>query len=257
MSRAKRILLSGALDASRAIPGLRPDVLLQEFANEAAVYLVRFHVPDFEREAACRDTVASGVLRALHSAGLEIARFVPDAFAARPLVPTGQAQRAALLRHVDLFHPLDETERADLASHMAEHLFKTGEVVFRQGDVGDSLWILSEGILDISVESDDGDATIIARIVPGELFGEMSLLTGEPRTASVTAETDAVAYEIRKEQFGPMLRQRPGIADGLATIMAARLATNARRSHDFEMPQRPTPATRDALLGRLRSFFGL
>ena len=98
VDRAKRILLAAALAARRTHPGLAPDVLLQDYSEGAAVYAVRFMVPDYGHESACRDAVASEVLAALHHAGLRIARAGREVLlktawpSRRPAVPGDAAQ---------------------------------------------------------------------------------------------------------------------------------------------------------------------
>jgi CRP-like cAMP-binding protein len=92
------------------------------------------------------------------------------------------------------------------------------------------------------------------RIAPGEVFGEMSLLTGQPRSATVTAALDAVIYEIRRDDLNPILRRRPVIADGLAAVMADHQARNAIFDRQ---PGQPLPPGRDDLLARLRLLFHL
>ena len=94
-------------------------------------------------------------------------------------------------------------------------------------------------------------------MIPGDVFGEMSLLTGQPRSATVSAVTDAVVYQIRKEVLDPVLQRRPEVIDGLATIMADRQALNAQRTCAPDRPQGFPPPTREDLLGRLRAFFKL
>jgi small-conductance mechanosensitive channel len=221
--RAKRILLSGALAAARRIGGLSPDVLVADYVDGAAIYLVRFRVPDFGREAACRDDVAACVLNALQCAGETIER-------------TGLS---------------DATERADLATRMRSRDCAAGEVVVRQGDPGDFLYVLGEGLLDVEIVREDA-TTIRDRIGPGEVFGEISLLTGEPRGATVTAAFDSVVYEIHRQDLDPILQARPEIAEGLATVMAAHQAHNER--YDMAQGQAAVP-TRDDLLARLRQLF--
>jgi small-conductance mechanosensitive channel len=193
VDRAKRILLSGALDAGRQIAGLVPDVLLAEYGDAAAIYLVRFRVPDFGREAACRDIVASRVLHALHCAGQTIQRTGPGE---RPVVPWHSAQ-AALFEQVDLFRAFDAAERTELAARIRARELHPGQVIVRQGDPGDCLYVLGEGILDVEIDRGEREP-IRDRIAPGEVFGEISLLTGQPRTATVTAAFDAVIYEIHR-----------------------------------------------------------
>jgi small-conductance mechanosensitive channel/CRP-like cAMP-binding protein len=245
--RAKRILLSGALAAARRIGGLSPDVLVADYVDGAAIYLVRFRVPDFGREAACRDDVAACVLNALQCAGETIERTGLSG----PREPSRAPPREALLSHVDLFRGFDATERADLATRMRSRDCAAGEVVVRQGDPGDFLYVLGEGLLDVEIVREDA-TTIRDRIGPGEVFGEISLLTGEPRGATVTAAFDSVVYEIHRQDLDPILQARPEIAEGLATVMAAHQAHNDR--YDMARDQVAIP-TRDDLLARLRQLF--
>jgi small-conductance mechanosensitive channel/CRP-like cAMP-binding protein len=254
--RAKRILLAGALDAGRCIPGLAPDVVLQEYADGAAVYAVRFMVPDYGREAACRDAVGSTVLRALHHAGLRIARAGLEVLLTRTGQGAAPRQGEKLLRHIDLFRPFDAAELAELARQMEERFFAKGAVVVRRGEAGQSLYVLVEGALEVGIggEGDDANADLL---VPGDVFGEMSLMTGQPRSANVVAATDVVVYEIRKAVLDPVLRRRPEVTEGLATIMANRHALNARLSRAPDRPQDPPFPTREDVLGRLRAFFQL
>jgi CRP-like cAMP-binding protein/small-conductance mechanosensitive channel len=257
-ARVKRVLLAGALDAARTHPGLKPDVVLQDYIEGAAVYLVYFRVPDYGRENACRDAVASCVLQALHHAGLGIARAGRDVLVTRSGTTSEYSRRIALLRQIDLFRSFSEEEQAELAKHMEERAMVKGTVIVRQGDAGDSLYLLAEGVLDVGIDSGEaGGGTVVDRMVAGDVFGEMSLLTGQPRSATVTAAIDSVVYEIRKQRLDPILHQRPEIADELATVMARRQALNAERSRVLDAPQDPLPPNREDLLSRLRIFFSL
>jgi len=248
-ARAKRILLSGALAAGRRNAGLAPDALLAEYGDGSAIYLVRFRVPDYGRENACRDDVASWVLNALHCAGQTIQRGGPDA----PCPVPWNSPQEALLMQVDLFRGFDAAERADLAARLRPRELAADQVVVRQGDPGDFLYVLAEGLLNVEIVR-DGAVAIRDRIAPGEIFGEISLLTGQPRAATITAAFESVVYEIHREDLDPILRRRPEIVEGLATVMAERQASNARYG---SKPETVTAAVRDDLLARLRHLFGL
>ena len=249
VGRSKRILLSGALDAGRKIPGLAPDVLLTEYGDGAAIYVVRFRVPDFGQEAACRDTVASRVLHALHCAGQTIQQTGPNG----PIPVPWRSAAEALLGQVDLFRVFDAAERAQLATKLRMREADAGQMIVRQGDSGDFLYVIGEGILD--VEAVRGElAPIRDRLAPGEVFGEVSLLTGQRRTASVTAALDSVVYEIHREDLDPIVKRRPEVAEGLAAVMAER---QARNDQYLRAPVQTLAPTRDDLLARLRLLFGL
>jgi small-conductance mechanosensitive channel/CRP-like cAMP-binding protein len=249
VARAKRILLSGALDAGAQIGGLSPDVLLAEYGDGAAIYLVRFRVPDFGREASCRDIVASRVLHALHCAGQTVQRTgIGDA----SKLPW-RSPREALLAQVDLFRHFDPAERAALAARMRVREVAEGEIVVRQGDPGDFICVLGEGRLEVAVARGERRPAQ-GHIAPGEVFGEISLLTGQPRTATVTAVLDSIVYEIHREDLDPILKQRPEITEGLAAVMAEH---QARNDNHAATPAQALPKTRDDLLVRLRLLFGL
>jgi small-conductance mechanosensitive channel len=245
----KRILLSGALDAGRRYDGLSPDVLLTECTDSAATYVVRFRVPDFGGEAACRDCVAACVLNAVHCAGLTVERG-PFGW---PRATVSHSSREALLNHVELFRAFDTAERTELAAKMRPRRLESGQTVVRQGDPGDFLYVLAEGILDVEVNR--GERTPIRdRIAPGEVFGEMSLLTGQPRSATVTTALESLVYEIHRSDLDPILKRRPEVAEGLAAVMAQ---YQARNSNYDRSPERAAPRIRDDLLARLRLLFGL
>lgn len=245
----KRILLSGALDAGRQISGLSPDVLLAEYGDGASIYVARFRVPDFGREAACRDQVASRVLHALHCAD----RTIRQSGRYGPREVPSISPREALLSQVDLFRAFDAAERAELAAKMRCLELYAGQTVMRQGDTGDYLYVLGEGIRDVEIDR-GGLAPIRYRLAPGEVFGEMSLLAGQPRSATVTAALDAMVYEIHREDLDPILQRRPQIAEGLAAVMAKHQAHNAGHGNE---PEQTVTATPGGLLARLRLLFHL
>jgi hypothetical protein len=231
-------------------------VILHELVEGTAVYLVRFQVPNYEREAPCRDAVAGAVLRALQAIGLGIARPARDAHLARHAPAAARPRRQALLRRIELFRAFTAEERAELEQLMRERVLPRGASIVREGEAGRSLFVLAEGALDVT-HARDGQEVALDRMVPGDVFGEMSLLTGQPRSASVTAATEAVVFEIDKADLDALLQRRPELAVGLATIMASREAHNASRQRTSGRSEAPDPPGRDALLGRLRAFFGL
>ena len=254
--RARRILLAAALEAERSWPGLAPDVILQEFAGGAAIYLVRFHPPDYGRDGPCRDAVAGAVLQALQRIGLGVARPSQEVTLARPGAGAPRRRREHLMEHTDLFRPFTPAERAALADAMAQHAFAKGQVLVRQGEAGRSLYLLAEGALDVTVAPPDGPPIALDRLLPGSVFGEMSLLTGQPRSATVVAATDGEVYEIDKAHLDPILRERPSLAEALGAVMAERQARNAERRRAADLPAPPAPSRED-LMGRLRAFFKL
>ena len=249
-ARARRLLLAAALDAGRRWPGLAPDVLLQDLAEGQATWLLRFGVADHGREAATRDGVAEAVLRALQGAGIAPAGPLR---ALRRAPATAAPDAAALLGGLPLFHDFSAAERQELAAAMRPRTLPAGTAVVREGEPGESLFVLAEGALEVRVAAVEAAVDLL---LPGAVFGEMSLLTGQPRSSTVLAASEAVVFEIGRAQLDPILRRRPALAEGLAAMMAARQAHNAAARLPAGAAG-PQPAARGELLRRLRIFFSL
>jgi CRP-like cAMP-binding protein len=141
---------------------------------------------------------------------------------------------------------------------MVERRFRRGEALLRQGDVGQSMLILAEGLVEILVVPDAGGAArSIARRRPGEPIGEMSLLTGGRRSATARALTDVVAFEIAREHLEPLLESRPGLAGALSWLVAERRLHQAEASSDLgaEQDSQQTKRLSEQILGRMRALF--
>lgn len=253
--RARRILLAAALEAGREVRGFAPDVILTDLSQGVALYAVRFHVPDFGQENRWRDEVAVAVQRALRQTGLAPARPARDLRVQRG-GGAGAPPRAALLDRIEIFRPFSPEERASLAAAMQDRTWPAGAAVVRQGEAGDSLFLLAEGALDVRIAAPGRAEFLAERLTQGAVFGEMSLLTGQPRSATVVAATEALVFELRKADLDPVLRARPALLEGLTAIMAERQARNSARP---AAPDAATPAapTREDMLKRLKSFFGI
>ena len=96
--------------------------------------------------------------------------------------------------------------------------FKAGERLITRGEKGDKLYIIQEGVCNVSIE-EDGNAYQIVLLKPGELAGEMAIITGEPRTAHVDAETDVVVLEIGREKFDIICDEHPSLREILTKIV--------------------------------------
>ena len=135
------------------------------------------------------------------------------------------AERTRLLGRVQLFDGLEEGERRQLAADLRRVVVANGKVVFRQDDPGETLYVVAEGAVDVLVsQGDDQDPTRLATLGAGDFFGEMSLLTGDLRRATVRAATDCVLYELSRETVAGIVATRPDVADILSLTLARRKA---------------------------------
>ena len=93
-----------------------------------------------------------------------------------------------------------------LSSSVTKRQFKVGETIIKQGDKGDSMFLVTEGVVQVIIEDPKGKEIIIDNLTIGEVFGEMTLLTGSKRSATVKAIRPVVLFEISKEVFEKVLK---------------------------------------------------
>src|SRR5262249_31220603 len=105
----------------------------------------------------------------------------------------------AVLAPISLFAPLDDHQRAGLAQAMCDRQVRPGEVLFRAGEPGDSMFIVVEGGIELSVKDKAGQKIVLHTPTVGEFFGELSLLDGGSRTATATAAEASSLYVLDRE----------------------------------------------------------
>jgi CRP/FNR family cyclic AMP-dependent transcriptional regulator len=133
-----------------------------------------------------------------------------------------------VLRQAPLFRALDDEAATALRASMTDSRLRRGDVLFREGDAGDKLYIVTEGKVKLGRTSADGRENLLAILGPGQMFGELSLFDPGPRSATVTAVTDTTFSSLSHEDLLRWLEGRPAVARGLLTQLAGRL----RRAND-------------------------
>ena len=129
--------------------------------------------------------------------------------------------------NIPLLAGLDRVNLARLIPSFEQVELKSGEIVFRQGEPGDALFIIIHGTVRVFLEQ-GGQSHEIACLGPGECFGEMALLTGEPRSADVQAMTDLVLLKLFRDRFDQLIKKHPSLGVNFAGLLASRLQqTNA------------------------------
>ena len=133
-----------------------------------------------------------------------------------------------VLRQAPLFSSLDDEAATALGGSMAETKLRRGDDLFHEGDSGDKLYIVTEGKVKLGRSSSDGRENLLAIMGPGQMFGELSLFDPGPRSATVTAVTDAAFGSLSHDDLLRWLDGRPQVARGLLSQLASRL----RKSND-------------------------
>ncbi len=238
----------------------RPEVRLERYGESGIGYAIRYWITDFGELERIRSRILSNVWYTLRRAGVRFPFPARDVFVYQGTAPTLQPETidvVGLLRSVPLLDPLNQGALAQLAPRVRRLSFGAGETVVTEGDPGDSFYIVERGDAEVLLRGDRGQ-DVVGRIAAGGFFGEMSLLTGEARTATVRALSDLSVLMVDHAAFREVIAADPALVGPLSEVVARRLAE--QRTHRQAADARE-PVVRaeqvQRLRERIRGFFGL
>lgn len=238
--------------------------LARENRDGYVLYAVRYWIDDLWRNDTTNSDVRERVYSALKRADIPLA--IPAAALFLSHEDSARAERKAeravqsklrTLDEIELFKHLDAGERRALAQATRRTPFGRAEVITRQGAQANWLYVLAKGEVEVRVSSADGERRVAVLKAPS-FFGEMALMTGQPREATVVALTEVECLRVDKADFQGILQKRPAIAERISEILAARRVEldAARGDLDADAQQRLSHENIRILSG-IRQFFGL
>jgi CRP-like cAMP-binding protein len=246
-----------------------PFAFCYDFAKEAGrdsfgYYAARYWLTDLPNDDAANSRVRARVYSALKRADIPLARPVQTTF----FLPEEDEQtraarhrerRLKLLRGLELFKSLNEQELMFLSDHLAFQPHTVGELITKKGAHAHCLYILTAGSVDVLTSVKNGPKKSVATIEAPGVFGEMGLMTGEPRSADVVAQTEIECYRLDKEAFEDILTRRPEIAEAMSKMLAhRRVELDAiREGLDLDSRTSRELTEQKRILGRIQHFFGL
>lgn len=262
-NEVKVVLRQAAVETPGVTARMEPRVRLIQFGDSSITYEIKFWIED----AAARDDVLSDVKSniwyALRRARMNIPFPIRDVFVHQAAAADSEEQRRRnialrALRAVELFKALSDDQIANLTVRGRVLRFGRGEIVIRRGDPGDSFFVILSGEASVRLAREDGEEFVANKLRFGDFFGELSLLTGAPRGATVVAETDVRVIEINKAAIGPVLESNPAIAESLSSHLADRQMAN-EGYYKTQRPPSETAHTREryavGILRNIRDFF--
>jgi CRP-like cAMP-binding protein len=247
-------------------PEPAPHCIVVEFLDSYARYAARYWLTDLALTDPTDSVVRSRLYFALRRAG------IPLSIPARSLFITEDdstrrerkrdekiEERLATLSGVELFHTLTDEERRRLAEEMSVAPFARGEAITRQGAEAHWLYIMTRGEAEVRVAVDGNLSKKVATLHKGDFFGEMGLMTGEPRTATIIAQTAVECYRLDKGAFHEIIKRRPKIAEDISHVLARRRVEleAVREGLNEEAMRQRMSHTQGDLLKRIRNFFTL
>ena len=244
-----------------------PQCICYDFAKDTrdsfAYYAVRYWLTDLPHDDPTNSRVRTRIYTALKRAGIPLARPASTMFLKHEedLHRRDERTRERHLRDVkglEIFHGLTPTELDDVVAHLRDAPFAKGETVTKQGAVAHWLYILTRGKVEILAKM-GGVSKAVATIEAPGFFGEMGLMTGEPRAADVIALTDVECYRLDKDGFQRILVERPEIAETMSKTLAHRRVELDvfREGLDAEAKLVREASEQQRILKRIQDFFGL
>jgi small-conductance mechanosensitive channel/CRP-like cAMP-binding protein len=223
-TRAKNVLLHAVANAKGVLPEPKPKVFLKNFAEFGVEYEIQFWMETHDHYFEVTDAIRTNVWYGLRRHGIRIpypTRTIQIERPARDKQQEVQTAARIILRQQPLFKCLTDQHLDALLPRGKVAHFGQGEKLISQGEEGDSMFILVEGQANVVVER-NGSPKHVASLKSGDCFGEMSLLTGERRSATVVAHSDCEVVEIGKPVLARSLKENPGLLDELSQLLARR-----------------------------------
>jgi small-conductance mechanosensitive channel/CRP-like cAMP-binding protein len=262
-SVVKEMLRTTALDTPGISTTPAPDARTIDFAASSVTYELRVFIDDYEMLSDVRNDLMSRIWYAARRAGIQIPYPIRTVY--KTEMPYLQEQRddderlLRVLPTTELFKDLSDAEARVIRRAVFIQRFGHGEDLLREGEGGDHFFVLLEGNCSVLVNGASATPITVASVGPGAVVGEMALLAGAERTATVRAATEVLAARIGKGALTNLLELRPDLIESFARYAAEKSkAINEARVADNQIERAPRGSNDSVALGeRIRRFLGL
>jgi CRP-like cAMP-binding protein len=244
-------------NASLVLRDPEPVVIIKAFGASSVDYAAKFWVEDYGQDNLAKDQVRTNLWYEFRRSNIEIPWPIQIEYSReeQPIRTHAHIDAAAArLGAIDLFSTLSPEAARGLAHDAADHLFAAGEAIVRQGDHGDSMFVVLRGMVHVVLEPSGQQ---VATIDAGGVFGEMSMLTGDPRTATVRATTDVQVLEIAAGDMRRLAQATPGLIEHISTVVEARRAGLAMAEATAAAVAAAQVHAPHSLLARIKAFLSL
>ncbi len=257
-SRVLTLLEAAVLSVNEVLEKPRPRVYIDSVTERGVLYKIRFWLDiDCVNIYKGKHLVYKSALQHIHQSGLSLSYSKHDVYHTK--MPKRQLDRhrdfSPLLQRVPIFKMLNKKELELIYRGVSEVSAKKGQKIVNAGQAGSSMFVVVEGVLSVFVDKvTDGkiDRLKVNQLIPGDFFGEMSLLTGEPRSATIIGRTDVILYEIKKRSIMMVLKERPEVGRQLSRILADRVISN---KHIKIKDKNDKGKLASTLFSRMKEFF--
>jgi len=260
-NKVKQCVIDTLADIPDILPKPVPTLILEKYNDFSIDYRIRYWIKDFGRCERILDQFTSLLYYKMKREGLTIPYPIQDLRLSQEqeaveLDTLELTRKRLFVDKIDLFAGLEEADRSMIAECLEEVTYATDEPIVRQDDSGDSMFFVRHGEVKVMLEKYQ-QAKEVARIGPGNYFGEMALLTGESRTATVIAISDTEVFVLRKEPFSEVLLGNSDIANIIAGKVTRRKESLQSNLSQFSDITEEPKVNQASLLMKIQVFFSL
>jgi small-conductance mechanosensitive channel/CRP-like cAMP-binding protein len=254
-----KIVLEGIVNSSP-----KPAARMSGISNGLITYTIFFALPPEKANINPIHHILNSSLEFLKVAGINVVNIIHQSQVIHQdrLLATTEATekvdefaRTQALSTLPFFFFLSRDELALVGKKTISRKIPANTAIFNAGDEGHSMFVVLEGCFQVIIPI-DGTPQTVAHIWPGNFFGEMSLFTGEKRSATIIAHENSIVLEIKKEILEDLFKNNPSFAETIAKIIDARIANNASKIENSKLLQ-TTPEAPKSILGAIKLFFKL
>ncbi len=262
--RVKKILLDAAMSVkevkkpSTRFLGLTAGMTGQS-ESWAANYLVSAYMEDYGSKFAHNELVWMSIWTHLKAAGIKhvMERHEVQMYfqGMKKSKSPKMSKTHALLQDLYIFEPFSAEEKLYLSKKMRSHHFRAEQVVVEQGTAGNSMFVIAEGVVSVTVKAGDKPPIQVATLGTGNFFGELAMLTGEKRGATITALTKTHLYEITKADIMPLFEKKQELMRPISEVMAKREADKNKQFMSHEDEKKVVSSMAEKFFGQINGFF--
>jgi small-conductance mechanosensitive channel/CRP-like cAMP-binding protein len=258
--RVQAIILEAIRGSFGVLEHPAPSVVTNDFKERGVEHWIRLFTTEFDKRDRVDGMARDRIWYALARHGIEIPVATHAVRLTQLPAPVPEAPEDAIERRIEclarvgLLASLDADQVRRLATDNAERMFAAGEQVVRQGAPGDSMFVILSGRVEVTTREGDLPAVRLAVLGPGDFFGEMSLMTGVARVATVTTLEETRLLEVCKAAFGRVLETKPSLVEEIGAALRERMAERSRAIAGQE--QAATDPAQD-IFRRIRDFFSM
>jgi small-conductance mechanosensitive channel/CRP-like cAMP-binding protein len=187
-------------------------VVATDIKGDRVTYEISFSTELFTSSGEARSQLISQIYKRARPATSQQHPLSPEAFIAAPIFFFLENE---VLDHLQFFDPLSPAEKADLTSKMVRHHFHVGDKLLAQGDKNGALHFIYSGVIQVTHQVADGRILDVEKLGPGDMYGELSLMTGEPSPGGFSAVTSGLLLELKTEDLKPVVEGRPELMEAL------------------------------------------